>query len=110
MYTVDIHNAQVQWMEALHNLNSSLINRNWIVDDAYSLVDIAWGINIHRLNQVGIKFDQFREVKRWYRKIKKRPAFVEVTKSSECVSNHWVHSVNYLIRVLARWRVNKLAS
>jgi len=60
---------------ALGEVNRHLTGRSWMAGDAYSLADIAWGVDAHRLRQMRFPLLEYPALRRWYRRVAKRPAF-----------------------------------
>lgn len=63
--------------QALAEVNRLLEGRTWMVGDAMSLADIAWVVVVHRVELLGFPTWQYPALRRWYRRMRRRPSFVE---------------------------------
>lgn len=61
--------------QMFEQMESSLIDSDWIVGDAYSLADIAWAPSVTTLESGGFDFSSFPNVRRWYANICQRPQY-----------------------------------
>lgn len=56
-------------------LDDVLSESEWLVGDQFTLADIAWVPNIHRLNLMQYPLDRHPNLLRWYEAIKQRPSY-----------------------------------
>ncbi len=61
--------------EQFSKLEVALENNDWLVEDSYSLADIAWFPNVGVLRLLGYSVDKFPNVQRWAERIEARPAY-----------------------------------
>ena len=47
----------------------------WVGGDRLTLADIAWAVNLHRLDLMGFPFDGWPGVEAWHRRLRARPSF-----------------------------------
>lgn len=60
---------------ALTLLETRLERDEWLAGDAFSLLDISWVVNVHRLLRIGFPLGRFPRLSAWVAKIKTRPAY-----------------------------------
>ena len=68
-------------------LNIHLAKKNFIVDEKFSLADIPLGIWCHRCINLGISFDDFPNIKKWYLKLNKMNSFQKTVVSAPLPPN-----------------------
>ena len=68
---------------ALCEVNRHLTGRAWIVGTMFSLADVAWAVDVHRLALMHFPMWQHPEIRRWYRPVRRRPSFREAVGSYE---------------------------
>lgn len=61
--------------EKLRVIDTCLINRDWFLGETFSLADIAWMVNIHRLDLMGFPLSRYNNLQKWYQRCKKRDSF-----------------------------------
>ena len=62
-----VKTAIVEVIKALGELNSALAGSQWLVGDQFSLADISWAVQIHRLITLRLAdVDNFPDLARWY--------------------------------------------
>ena len=68
--------ADIQTMHELFTvLNQRLMNKHWFVNDNFSLADVAWMVNVHRMELMGFPLAEYPHLSNWYERIKQRPSF-----------------------------------
>ena len=75
----EINEALTQVYACLNTLDNSIASSNedqWILGDTFSLADIAWVVNVHRFQLMGLPIQQFTSLQRWYTRICQRPSVV----------------------------------
>jgi len=75
----EINEALTQVYACLNALDNSIASSNedqWILGDTFSLADIAWVVNVHRFQLMGLPIQQFTSLQRWYTRICQRPSVV----------------------------------
>lgn len=65
---------------ALTDLDNTLAVQAFLVGDRISIVDIAWFVNIQRLQRIGFPVSRFANLYEYYLKLASRPAFLEDAK------------------------------
>ncbi|MCP4320214.1 MAG: glutathione S-transferase family protein [Hyphomicrobiales bacterium] len=71
----DIEAAIFVHFDGFCALDAVLGGNQWLLGDTYSLADIAWAPNVHRLDLMQYPFERHPNLLRWYRQIKERPAY-----------------------------------
>jgi len=56
-------------------IDSCLIGREWLIGKDFSLADIAWMVNVHRLDLMGFPLSRYTNLQLWYRRCKERRSF-----------------------------------
>ena len=66
-------------IDAMHRmmrtLDAYLIKQKWFVGGDFTLADIAWMVNVHRLDLMGFPLSHYRNLQEWYIRCKDRPSF-----------------------------------
>jgi glutathione S-transferase len=60
---------------ALDELDRQLEGRSWVVGDGFSLADVAWAIDLHRLAVMAFPLGGKMGVRRLVRRVRQRPSF-----------------------------------
>lgn len=64
------------WIErVLGDLDTRLAAHQWLAGDAFSLADLAWSIDIHRLELIKLPLERYIAMLAWYRRIESRSGF-----------------------------------
>ena len=71
----------------LNILNNHLAEKDFIVDEKFSLADIPLGIWCHRCVNLNISFDSFPNINNWYNKLKKINSFQNTVASAPLPPN-----------------------
>ena len=71
----DIEAALAVHYEGFCALDAALEQNQWLLGDSFSLADIAWVPNVHRLDLMKYPFDRHPNLLRWYRQFAERPAY-----------------------------------
>ena len=71
----------------LNTLNNHLAEKNFIVDEKFSLADIPLGIWCHRCVNLKISFDNFPNINNWYIKLKEMNSFQNTVLSAPLPPN-----------------------
>ena len=64
---------------AFETLDPQLSNREWLLGDRPSVLDIAWFISADRLKLAGYPLNWHPNLNRWHRRLKGRPSFAKET-------------------------------
>ena len=56
-------------------LDGALNGRQWLLGDRFTLADIAWVPNVHRLDLMDYPLDRHPSLLGWYARIKERPSY-----------------------------------
>ena len=59
----------------LGDLDERLAAHQWLADDAFSLADLAWSIDIHRFELIKFPMERYTAMLAWYRRIESLPSF-----------------------------------
>lgn len=70
-----VEHATAAVHKALEELNSRLDTHEWLADDAFSLADLAWSIDVHRFELIGLRMETYQGLSRWYDRVASRPSF-----------------------------------
>ena len=68
-------------------LNNYLVKKDFIVDEKFSLADIPLGIWSHRCVNLGISFENFSNINKWYLKLNEMNSFEETVVNSPLPPN-----------------------
>jgi len=68
---------------ALGELNRHLSGRTWLVDEMFSLADIAWVVDVHRFALMYFPMADLANVRAWSRRVSRRPTFRQAVLSYE---------------------------
>jgi len=64
-------------------LDEALSGKNWLVDNKFSLADVAWVPNVRRLEIILYPLDRHPNLAAWYERIKARPSYQSGISDSE---------------------------
>jgi glutathione S-transferase len=67
--------AQEAVDDALARLDVRLRAYEWLAGGAFSLADIAWGVNLNRFELIGFPMEDFDALEDWYAGLRERPSF-----------------------------------
>ncbi len=79
--------AKKDIINLLKILNNYLVKRDFIVDEKFSLADIPLGIWSHRCVNLGISFENFPNINKWYLKLNEMNSFEEIVVNSPLPPN-----------------------
>jgi glutathione S-transferase len=68
---------------ALTNLEKRLSHQDWLASQAFSLVDISWVVNVHRLIRIDYPLQRYPHVFAWFAKISARPSYARALLAQE---------------------------
>jgi len=71
--------------DLFEELDSALDGRQWLVEDTFSLADIAWIPNVHRLDVLGYPLELHPHLHAWYQRFKERPSYINALQEQEPV-------------------------
>jgi glutathione S-transferase len=75
-FTVDEVRKSIDEMhKVIRIIDTYLIKQTWFLGDDFSLADIAWMVNIHRLDLMGFPLSRYRNLGLWYQQCKQRESF-----------------------------------
>ena len=57
------------------NLEGALASRHWLLGDQFTLADIAWMPNIHRMMLMEWPLGRYKNLNRWFDQIKDRASY-----------------------------------
>ncbi|NIB40481.1 glutathione S-transferase family protein [Pseudomaricurvus alkylphenolicus] len=61
--------------EHLHTLEQQLSQNSWLAGNRFSIADIAWIVNIHRLELMHFPLDRYPHLVSWTARMKSRPSY-----------------------------------
>jgi len=101
--------------EALGELNRQLEGRQWIAGDQFTLADVAWVVDVHRLQLMRFPMWRRPAVRAWYRRATRRPSFARAVRAHEPAELRRRFDLSTLLRWLgrshvgaSRWRDRRL--
>ena len=75
-FTIDEVRFSIDEMhKVLRIIDTYLIKKTWFLGDEFSLADIAWMVNIHRLDLMGFPLSRYSNLGLWYQRCKQRESF-----------------------------------
>lgn len=69
--------------EHLHCLDVNLQANAWLAGNSFSIADIAWIVNVHRLQLMHFPMDDYPSVLAWSNALRARPSYVSALKRYE---------------------------
>ena len=70
-----IREAAANYARAFETLEEALADREWLIGDRISVLEIAWFINVHRLTMAGYPLERHPRLAAHYERLLQRPAF-----------------------------------
>jgi glutathione S-transferase len=70
-----IGSAHAEAASALERLDGRLRQHPWLAGDAFSLADLAWSVNLHRLGLMRFPMRDRPGLQRWFAAVARRPSF-----------------------------------
>ena len=61
--------------DALAEVNRHLADRTWIIGNALSLADVAWGVTVHRFAMMHFPMGGHPALRAWYRRVRRLTSF-----------------------------------
>jgi len=61
--------------KALQQLEKCLKDNVWLAGEGFSIADIAWTVNLHRLQLMHFPLDDYPQINRWFSHIKQRASY-----------------------------------
>jgi len=74
-----------QGKQALHVLNQQLLAHDYLVEDRFSIADIALYAYVHRAAEGGFDMTPFAALHRWFARIETRPAYLPIDETPQPV-------------------------
>ena len=75
-FTVDEVRCSIDEMhKVVRIIDAYLIKQTWLLGNEFSLADIAWMVNIHRLDLMGFPLSRYNNLGLWYQRCKQRESF-----------------------------------
>ncbi len=78
-------------------LDQALEGSDWLVEDKFSLADIAWIPNVHRLGLMMYPLDRHPNLKAWYERFQTRPSYADGITSFE-IPDALAHFKDYSVQ------------
>lgn len=79
----EVQTAIDRMHEAMDVLEKRLARGNWLDGEQFSLADITWAVNVHRLSLMRFPFDAYPRVSAWMRRLEERPSYQRALRSWE---------------------------
>ena len=69
--------ALVKMNGHFQDLDQRLATNEWLVDGSFTLADVAWTPQVHRMSLMEWPMASYPHLSRWYAQLQKRPSFQE---------------------------------
>ncbi|MEM7133823.1 MAG: glutathione S-transferase family protein [Chloroflexota bacterium] len=80
---VELDEAVQGHYDLFQELDRALDGSDWLVENTFSLADIAWTPNVHRLDILGYPIGLHPNLNAWYQRIQERPSYISALKQQE---------------------------
>lgn len=94
----EISSAISEMHDALAGLEHALDSQRWLVGEVLSLADIAWIVNIHRMNLMRFPLSGYPRLMSWYEAMRERRSYQSALTRYEPRSLRWAMRAYTLIR------------
>lgn len=79
-FTEEELNAAIEEMSTCYSILEESLSKKtreetWLVGGRFSLADVAWMVNVHRMELIGFPLDLYPHISEWYRACKHRESF-----------------------------------
>lgn len=75
--------ALVEMSGHFRELDKTLAANHWLVNDSFTLADVAWTPNVHRMSLMEWPMAPYPHLSRWYAQLQKRPSFQQAVRDCE---------------------------
>ena len=65
------------------DLNGRLATNKWLIDGSFTLADVAWTPQVHRMSLMEWPTASYPHLSRWYAQLQMRPSFQEAVVDCE---------------------------
>jgi glutathione S-transferase len=65
------------------DVDRRLATNEWLIDGNFTLADVAWTPQVHRMNLMEWPMASYPHLSRWYAQLQKRPSFREAVVDCE---------------------------
>ena len=79
----ELDEAVQEHYDLFQGLESALDGQDWLVENTFSLADIAWTPNVHRLDILGYPLGLHPNLNAWYQRIQARPSYISALQAQE---------------------------
>lgn len=79
----ELDEAVQEHHDLFQELDAALDGKTWLVDNTFSLADVAWTPNVHRLEILGYPLELHPNLNAWYQRIQERPSYISALKEQE---------------------------
>lgn len=79
----ELDEAVQEHYDLFQELNAALEGQSWLVENTFSLADIAWTPNVHRMEILGYPLELHPNLNAWYQRIQARPSYISALKEQE---------------------------
>ncbi len=97
-----ITDAIQEFRAALSKINDFLSKNDWLAGDEFSLADISWIGDVHRLRLMGFPIKDYPHLVGWYNRIESRPSFTSAVKNYEPILARWFFKAYCIYRYIKR--------
>lgn len=87
-----------EFQAAFGKIERYLQHQPWLTGTRFSLADISWMGDVHRLNLMGFPLTDYPTVSHWYNRVQQRPSF------QTAVLDYEAPAVRHFFRVYTLWR------
>lgn len=71
----EIDAAVKEHFDAFTELDHALDGKDWLVDNQFTLADVAWAPNVHRVDLMFYPLDIHPNLNAWYKRLMERPSY-----------------------------------
>ena len=81
----ELDEAVQEHYDLFQELDRALDGQTWLVENSFTLADVAWTPNVHRLEILGYPLELHANLNAWYQRIQARPSYISALKDQEPV-------------------------
>jgi len=101
--------AILEFQETFAKMDSYLQKHQWLAGDKFSLADISWMGDVHRLMLVSFPMTDYPRLQQWVGRVRKRPSFQKALIDYEPVVARYFFKLYTFVRRLRGSNVEQLA-
>jgi len=80
-----IDQAVQEHYDLFQELDRALDGQVWLVENQFSLADVAWTPNVHRMDVMAYPLERHPNLNAWYHRLQERPSYVNALQKQEPV-------------------------